>query len=292
MLKNMFKKFFSCLLLFSVIFLCGCTKEKKSSDLLTKIKDRGHLIVGVKYDSRPFGYVDEKGRLKGYDIDLAHQLARQLLGNEKKVTFRQVNQHNRISKLNSGEVDMLIATMTITPQRESVVAFSVPYYMTGQALLVRKTSPIRAIGELNDKKVITILNTTGERTLRYFAPSAIVHGYRTYAEGMEAMKQRAADAMTADETILVGLAIENPDFKVLPQKFTNEAYAIAFRKGAESDGLRNDVDTILLQMRKKGDLNQLKHKWVPSSYDNERKMKKILNETPRYKDKFKISGKE
>ncbi len=282
----MIKKFFSCLILLSLFLTSGCSKEEKDNDLLTQIKDRGRLIVGVKYDSRPFGYVDENGRLKGFDIDLAHMIARQLLGNEKKVSFKQVNQHNRISKLNSGEVDMIIATMSITPQRESVVAFSVPYYITGQSLLVRKTSPIRAIGELNEKKVITILNTTGERTLRYFAPEAIVHGYRNYQDGIQAMKERKADAMTADEAILVGLALENPEFKVLPQKFTNEAYAIAFRKGPESDNLRNDVDTILLQMRKKGELNHLKHKWIPSSYDNKRKMKQILNKTPKYKDKF------
>ena len=282
----MIKKIFSCLILLSLFLTSGCSKEEKDNDLLTQIKDRGRLIVGVKYDSRPFGYVDENGRLKGFDIDLAHMIARQLLGNEKKVSFKQVNQHNRISKLNSGEVDMIIATMSITPQRESVVAFSVPYYITGQSLLVRKTSPIRAIGELNEKKVITILNTTGERTLRYFAPEAIVHGYRNYQDGIQAMKERKADAMTADEAILVGLALENPEFKVLPQKFTNEAYAIAFRKGPESDNLRNDVDTILLQMRKKGELNHLKHKWIPSSYDNKRKMKQILNKTPKYKDKF------
>lgn len=282
----MIKKIFYCLIISTLILCTGCTKDKADDDLLTQIKERGRLIVGVKYDSRPFGYVDEKGRLKGFDIDLAHMLARELLGNEKKVSFKQVNQHNRISKLNSKEVDMVIATMSITPQRETVVAFSVPYYMTGQSLLVRKTSPIRAIGELNDRKVITILNTTGERTLRYFAPEAIVQGYRTYQDGIQAMKARKADAMTADEAILVGLALENPEFKVLPQKFTNEAYAIAFRKGAESASLRNDVDNILLSMRKKGELNQLKHKWIPSSYDNKRKMKQILNKTPKYKDKF------
>lgn len=282
----MFKKIILSLLIISVTTLCGCKKVNKTPDQLLEIKNRGRLIVGVKYDSKPFGYVDKDGKLKGYDVELAHMIAKQLLGNEKKVSFRQVNQHNRISKLNSGEVDMVIATMTITPQREAVVAFSVPYHTTGQALMVKKTSPIKAIGELNDKKVITILNTTGEKNLRYFAPNAIVQGYRTYEDGFEALRAKKADAMTADESILVGLALDNPQYKVLPQRYTNELYAIAFRKGKKSQGLKNDVDNILLDFRKKGALNQLKHKWIPMSYENDTKMKKLLNKTPRYKDKF------
>lgn len=282
----MFKKSLLSLMLLSVIFLTGCKNIKKEEDQLSEIKTRGRLIVGVKYDSKPFGYIGADGKLKGYDIELAQMIAKQLLGNEKKVSFRQVNQSNRISKLNSGEVDMLIATMTVTPQRESVVKFSMPYYTTGQALIVRKTSPIKSIGELNDKKVITILNTTGEKNLRYFAPAAIVQGYRTYEDGFAALKAKKADAMTADEAILIGLALDNPNYKVLPQRYTNEFYAIGFRKGKSSDNLKNDIDGILLDYRKKGALNQLKHKWVPTSFENDSKMKQILNKTPKYKGKF------
>lgn len=282
----MIKKITLGLMLFSILIFSGCKKANKEPDQLLEIKNRGRLIVGVKYDSKPFGYVGKDGKLKGYDVELAHMIARQLLGNEKKVSFRQVNQNTRISKLNSGEVDMVIATMTVTPQREAVVDFSVPYYTTGQALMIRKTSPIRAIGELNDKKVITILNTTGEKNLRYFAPAALVQGYRTYEEGFAALQAKKADAMTADESILIGLTMEDPSFKVLPQRYTNEFYAIAFRKSKNAKGLKNDVDNILLDMRKKGELNKLKHKWIPTSYENDTKMKKLLNKTPKYKDKF------
>lgn len=286
----MFKKLLLFTFAFSILVLGGCKNSEKDKDQLAVIKDRGRLIVGVKYDSRPFGYVDEKGKLRGYDVDLARLIARQLLGNEKKVSFRQVNQNNRISKLNSGEVDMVIAMMSVTPERKAVVDFSVPYYTTGQALLVRKTSPITTIGELNGKKVITILNTTGEKNLRYFAPSALIQGYRTYEEGFDALKLKKADAMTADDSILVGLALENQGFKVLPQRYTNEFYSIAFRKDKNTQSLRNDVDNILLDFRKKGELNQLKHEWVPTSFENKTKMKKMLNKTPKFKGQFSDVG--
>lgn len=284
--KTMFKKALICFIMLGLTVFAGCKNIKKENDQLTAIKERGRLIVGVKYDSKPFGYVDEKGKLQGYDIELAHLIAKQLLGNEKKVSFKQVNQHNRISRLNSGEVDMLIATMTVTPQRNNIVKFSVPYYTTGQAVMVRKTSSIRSIGELNDKKVITVLNTTGEKNLRYFAPEAIVQGYRTYEDGFKALQNKQAEAMTADEALLVGFTLDNNAFKILPQRYTNEYYAIAFRKDSSSDSLKNDIDTILLSFRKDGTLKRLKHKWIPTSFENETKMKKLLNETPRYKGKF------
>lgn len=92
--------------------------------------------------------------------------------------------------------------------------------------------------------------------------------------------------MTADEALLVGFTLDNKAFKILPQRYTNEYYAIAFRKEAASDSLKNDIDTILFSFRKDGTLNQLKHKWIPVSFENETKMKKLLNETPRYKGKF------
>ena len=125
--------------------------------------------------------------------------------------------------------------------------------------MVRKTSSIRSIGELNDKKVITVLNTTGEKNLRYFAPEAIVQGYRTYEDGFKALQNKQAEAMTADEAQLrPGLYKGNGQFRV----------------------------PVHLSFRKDGTLNRLKHKWIPTSFENETKMKKLLNETPRYKGKF------
>ncbi len=279
----MLKRFLLYLISFSVILCAGCKKSEEDQDLLLTIKERGKIVVGVKYDSRPFGYVDEKGKLKGYDIDLAKIIARRLLGSEKKVVFKEVNQHTRISRLNAGDIDMIIATMTITPQREAVVSFSIPYYTTGQALLVKKNSPIRGIGELNGKKVIAILNTTGEKNLRYFAPGALFQGYRSYEEGFSALKAGKADAMTADETILVGLALSNPDYKVLPQRYTSEYYAVAFRKNQQSESLKIDINNILTDMQKNGELNTLKARWIPPSYQGDIKMKKILDKTPKHK---------
>ncbi len=264
----MIKKIISCLILLSVVFITGCTKkEEEDRDLLSVIKKRGELVVGVKFDSKPFGFI-ENGKLQGYDIDIAHLLAKRIFGNEKLVRFVEVNASNRISKLNSGEVDMLIATMTISPKRMEVVDFSLPYFYTGQAIMIRKGTDIKTVGDLNGRRVIVVLGTTGEKNIRYFAPDVVLTGYRTYQEGFEAFLQRRAQAMTSDDTILAGFVMDHPEFKILPQRYSQDAYAIAFRKDPQSASLKTEVNLALDELRRKGHLNLLKSRWMPAASDN------------------------
>ena len=272
----MFKKSLVSLIAISVLILSGCgkhEKDKKSQDQLALIKQKGEIVVGVKYDAKPFGYVDVDGNLKGFDIDLAQILAKKILGNEKRVTFRQVYTHNRISKLNSGEVDMVIATMTITPDRAQVVKFSIPYYDVGQAVMIRKTSSINSIGDLNGRRTFVILGTTAEKNLRHFAPEAIVKGYRTYQGAFDAFEAARGEAITTDDTIIAGFIQDHHKYKMLPQRYTKEGYAIAFRKDPSTDSLKADVDNIITNMRKNGEMNALKHKWLPQESDKKFKNK-------------------
>ena len=268
----MIKKILSILILVMTVFCTGCEKKTEKQDLLSTIKERGELVVGVKHDSKPFGFVDN-GKLQGYDVDVAHLIAKRLLGNERLVRFVEVDASNRISKLNSGEVDMLIATMTVTPQRKEVVDFSVPYYYAGQAVMIRKGSLVKTIGDLNNRRVIIVLGTTSEKNLRYFAPEAAIQGYKNYQEAFQAMKDGRAEAMSADDAILAGFIMDNSEFVMLPQRYTQEGYAIAFRKGAESSLVKNEVNSALSELHKRGHLNQLKFQWVPAA-SNQFKMKK------------------
>src|SRR5574344_2650849 len=130
--------------LLSFVLTCsGCT-PKKEGDTFDKITKRGYIIVGVKYDAKPFGY-EENGILKGFDIDLAHEIAQRILGNSSAVQFKRVTAENRILAINSNQVDMVIATMTITPQRKEIVDFSVPYFYSRLSILVPQKSKITTI---------------------------------------------------------------------------------------------------------------------------------------------------
>lgn len=258
----MIKKFILCFVFLSLLISTGCTKYEQKQDTLSEIKKRGELIVGVKYDSKPFGFI-ENGKLQGYDIDIAHLMAKRILGNEKLVKFVEVNASNRISKLNSGEVDMIIATMTITPQRAEVVDFSLPYYYAGQAIMIRKGTSIKTVGDLNGRRVIIILGTTGEKNIRYLAPEVILQGYKTYQDGFNAILDRKAQALTTDDSILAGFVMEHPEFMILPQRYSQDGYGIAFRKEPQSSSLKSEVNIAIGELRRKGYLTHLRSKWLP-----------------------------
>lgn len=246
-----------------VIFFAGCTKkEEDKTDTLDKVLQRGKLIVGVKYDTKPFGFINEKGQLEGFDVDIAKQIAKYILGDENKIEFKQVTPSNRILSLNSGEVDMIVATMTITKQREGVVDFSIPYFVAGQAIMVPKNSDILSMSDLNGKRAIIIFGSTSEKNLRLIAPEAIISGYRTYTSAYSALKEGRADAMTTDDTILRGFALNDPSVKILPRRYSKEPYAVAFKKGKKSERLQNKVNLILEDMITSGELKQIKAKWI------------------------------
>lgn len=248
--------------LFIVVFISGCTKKEDNISTLDKILQRGKIVVGVKYDTKPFGYLNEKQELVGYDVDLAKYIAKSILGNENKVEFKQVTSSNRILALNSGEIDMIIATMTITKPREEVINFSTPYYIAGQTVLVPKNSKITSMRDLNGKKVIIIFGSTSEKNLRLIAPNANIIGFKTYTSGYSALKQGRADAMTSDDTILMGFADADTSLKLLPQRYTKEPYAIGFKKDISSVSLNKKVNLILGNMERSGELTKLKNKWI------------------------------
>lgn len=244
------------------IFFTGCAKQVEKVDTLDSILQRGKMIVGVKYDTKPFGYMNDKEQLVGYDIDLAKYIAKSILGDENKVVFKQVTPSNRILALNSGQVDMVIATMTITNQRKQVIDFSSPYYITGQSILVPKNSDITSMSDLNGKRVIIVFGSTSEKNLRLFAPEATIIGFKTYTSGYSALKSGRADAMTSDDSILLGLAMADSSVRLLPKIYSKEPYGIGFKKGPSSIKLKNKINLILENMISSGELAKLQNKWI------------------------------
>ncbi len=102
-----------------------------------RIRARGYLLVGVRYDLQPFGYITNEGQVAGFDVDLGRELARRWLGDTQAVQFRQVRSDTAIEHLQAGDVDVVIAALTHTQDWEAGADFSLPYFVDGQALLVR-----------------------------------------------------------------------------------------------------------------------------------------------------------
>ncbi|MFH0701966.1 MAG: glutamate ABC transporter substrate-binding protein [bacterium] len=256
------------LLLFLIfIFLVGltaCNTQKTNQDLLQKVKERGKIIVGVKFDSKPFGFIDKDQELKGFDVDLVKEIAKRILGDENKVEFQQVTSSNRIFSITSGAVDFVAATMTINAKRSQIIDFSSPYYIAGQAIMIPKNSDIKSVKNLNYKKIIIVLGSTSEQNIRRLAPKAIIKGFMTYTDAFSALRSGRADALTTDDTIIAGFLTDNANFKMLNERYTKEPYGLGFKKSEDTKSFQKVVNKTLEGIRKDGTLEKIRKKWMSS----------------------------
>ena len=255
------KIFFVFLILCLMLAGCGKKNQNLFKDDLSKIIERGYIIVGVRDDTAPFGFKDKSGKLAGLDIDIAKIIAKNILGNEEKINFVPVTASNRIGKLNSGEVDILIATMSITDNRQQILDFSSPYYIAGQAILTKSSSKAMGLRDFRGKKLIIVFGSTSEENLRTNVPDIEVLGFKTYNEAYKALKSGKAEGIVSDDTILMGYALNDKTVKLLPKRYSQEPYAVAFRKEKESQRLLQKIDYIIDNLQSTGKLTKMQEKW-------------------------------
>ncbi|MBB5356572.1 putative glutamine transport system substrate-binding protein [Anoxybacillus mongoliensis] len=238
-------------------------KEQAAETTLDKIKERGKLVVGVKYDLNLFGLKNpQTGEVEGFDIDIAKGLAKKILGDENKIELKEVTSKTRIPMLNNGEIDAIIATMTITEERKKEVDFSDVYFMAGQSLLVKKDSNINGIADVNKEgvTVLTAKGSTSAQNIRAKAPKATVLEFENYAEAFTALKAGQGDALTTDNALLFGMAKQDPNFRVVDETFSEEPYGIAVRKGDKE--LLDVINEYLKEIKANGEYDKIYEKWI------------------------------
>ena len=227
---------------------------------LQDVKARGKLIVGVKTDFPPFGFLDKKGVNRGFDIDIVRALSKELFGNEEAVEFVSVMSENRIPLLTSGKIDLLAATLTITETRERDVGFTIPYFITGETILVRAGSNITKYQDLAGKKVATIRGSTGDIAIMELVPDADRVRFKTNFEALQALKERRVEAFVQDFVLLFNLLQKNPGLKMAGlQPFRPGRYGLAVRKG-DNEWL-DFVNATLTKMKETGNYEKLLDKW-------------------------------
>lgn len=255
------KVFWLLTLILIVLASSGFNKKNNKINLYESIIEKNKMIVGISFDSKPFGFKGTDGQIKGMEADLAREIAKRLLGDKSKVVFKNISPQDRINAAKSGEVDMVISTMTITRNRKKFVDFSDPYFVAGQVICVRKDSKIDSLDDLINKKVIVILGTTGEKNIKSFAPNALIRGYDDNAKAINAFINGSDDAITTDDSLLQGLAMDNNNYIILPKRLTKEPYGIAFKKSRHTNSLKEKVNKIIKEMRDDGTLQAIKDKW-------------------------------
>ena len=253
------KKILLILLILFSVFTCGCTK-KVPKTTIEKIKARDYIIVGVKYDSKPFGYI-ENGEIKGFDIDVAKEITKNILDDENKIKFVQVTPENRISKLMSEEVDIIVATMTDNEQRRLIVDFSEPYYISGQTVLCRESYDTKSVGALKRGKTVVVRGTTAEKTLKkMYGKKGKIEISPSYNMAFDIIKNEPDACLIADEGILLGFSSENDGYIVFNKKLTTEPYAVAIRK--EDIKLKKYVNHTIKYLETSGKLAEMEDRWI------------------------------
>jgi serine/threonine protein kinase/ABC-type amino acid transport substrate-binding protein len=202
---------------------------------------RKRLTIGAKEDQPGLSFYDkDTGVWSGFDIDIAYALAQKLGYGKEEVDFYGVTTANRASKLKNGEVDLVIASYSMTPAREKRdgINFVGPYYKAGSSLLVRKNSAKYDLDEAVDVKRNQVEVCTARDST--YADKLQEDGYTTgkwqpdtYKECVERLldKRSSVYAVASDDVLLAGYAQNDPaHLKLLPSGAGTEPYGVAMRK--------------------------------------------------------------
>ncbi|MFI0421400.1 glutamate ABC transporter substrate-binding protein [Spongiactinospora sp. 9N601] len=218
-----------------------------------RIERRGVLTVGIKFDHPLFGFKDPtNGRITGFDADLARLVAKDLTGSERNVRFIEIMPRDREKFIQQGLVDMIAATYSITPQRAAEVGFTDPYYYADQDILVRADdTSIRGVDDLAGKRVCTAAGSTSESQLRVRAPHAHLEIVNSYSECTHALVSGRIDAISTDDSILLGLMSLRPDsVRLVGRTFGRELYGIGVRR--EDHDFRRYLNGLITQYLRDG----------------------------------------
>ncbi len=261
------KKLISFALVLAMALVAFAPALAEDSADVAAIKARGKLLVGVKADVPNFGYQDLGGDYEGLEIDLAHQMAQAILGDASAVEFTAVTAKTRGPLLDTGELDMVIATFTIKPDRILQYDFSKPYFIDSIGLLVLKDSGIASFADLNGKTVGVAQSATTKDALQKAADTAGItltfSEFPTYPDIKAALSSGRIDCFSVDKSILNGYMDDTT--LMLPDTFAAQPYGIAVKKG--NTGLLTIVDNTIAAMRADGSLDALVSKWTLPAVD-------------------------
>lgn len=239
------------------------TFDKPAESVFDQILNQEHLIAGVKFDSAPFGFLDENNQPIGFDIDLVREFAKRWLADENAVEFVQVTSSNRIDKLAAKQVHLLAASMTHSKERDDKIDFSQTYFLDGQKLLVRDGSDIQRVADLDGKTVAAIQGSTSIDNIQRKADELgiviEILPFLEYPQAVQAVRRGQVDALTTDSGILLYVAQQNSNLVVVGDSFTNEPYGIGLP--AYDDQFRDLVNFTLQEMKKDGTYDAIYRKW-------------------------------
>jgi len=216
-----------------VLSACGGSSNSGNS-IVDKATNDKVLNIGVKPDQPGLGLQSSSGQYSGFDVDVARYVADKL--GATKINFVPTLSANREAFLQQGKVDMVVATYSITPERQKVVSFAGPYYVAHQDILVRADdSSINRSDDLKGKKVCSGQGSaSGDRIEELYGSQVNLIRLPGYGDCVNQLLGGQVQAVTTDNTILAGFAAQPQNqgkLKVVGTFFSNEVYGIGLKKG-------------------------------------------------------------
>jgi polar amino acid transport system substrate-binding protein len=239
--------------------------------LTADIAKRKRLIVGVKCDTPPFGYIDVRGKNAGVDVEIAKWFARYAFGRQQRLTFVCAPTAAREPLLTTGRVDLVISTFTYTADRDTRIDFSRAYYKATGRLLVKNDSPIKSLNDIHGKRVATTSGSIYDRWMKRCFTDTTPVVVDSVTNAVIAFNQGRADAVMFDDTSLALIAATDPSSKLTDDQFLEGPYGIGIRQGNVE--LKRWVDARLALMKQK-DLfapiirNNIAPRFVPTFLKN------------------------
>lgn len=244
-----------------------------SGGAVEKIKKRGYVTVGVDQNSYRWGYRDpnnleKTSELEGFDIDLAREIAKEILGSPDKIHFKAIPTNERIPAIQRGDVDMVVRTMTISCERLADVDFSTAYFQTGQQVLAPKSSKITGYdSSLGGKRICTAKGSTAQSSLdtakkKHELPDTtdISTVVPNQLDCLVRLQLGEVDAVVTDGALAASQAAQDPTVKLMGEPFTKEYYGVAMQRGAKE--LVRRVNGVLDDYRKDGGWQKSYDKWL------------------------------
>ena len=197
---------------------------------MKELAEAGKVTIGVKFDQPGIGFKGATDKMpKGFDPEMGKILAASLGIKPEDITWKETISDNREPFLEKGEVDLVIASYSITDDRRKVVGQAGPYYVTGQQLLVKKGSDIKSVEDIKGKEVCSVTGSTSLDNVE--AKGAKPRGFDTYSECRDQVADGSVDSMTTDGAILLGYAALDPEnLEVVGDAFSEERYGIGYSK--------------------------------------------------------------
>jgi polar amino acid transport system substrate-binding protein len=213
------------------------------------IRERKRLNIGVKCDSPPFGYIGARSQNAGFDVEIARWFSRFAFGKSNRITFTCVTTPAREPSLTTGRVDMVIATFTYTADRDTRIDFSRAYYKATGRLLVTNNSSVGSLSDIAGKTVVTTSGSIYDRWMKNCFKDTKVLVTDSFTNALIAFRDGRADTLMWDDTVLLGIAVTDRNYKLTSDLFLPLPYGIGIKQG--NTELKAWIDSRLNLMKKR-----------------------------------------